>query len=521
LIIGGDKMKNLTLGELKRKLSKQPNHLLANKLVGAYYAEKGQFLESVQYYSKVVTLEQNADNFYNLGVVLHHLKKYSDAEEMYLEALKLEPNRSEIYSNLGGIFRDQQKFNQSLAFYQKAIDLAPDKLIEFSNFFLVLIDLKKYQDALEIIEYMISKSSTNEVFYIQKYDCLKILGLEKESESLLYKLLDLFPSSYKVQWLFAQHLLSVGDYLQGWKIYESRWLVNFASLKKPIFDKPLWLGDFSIKGQTLLVHSEQGLGDTIQFCRYVEKLSFADAKIIFVLPKSLLTILSHLKAFCLMIEDGTPLPDYDAHVPLMSLPLVLSTTLEDIPNSTPYIFADPIKSISWRNILQSEKQLKVGLIWSGGHRPDHPESFAMNERRNLPVEMFMHLKGLDISFFSLQKGEPAESDFALKVTNDWGGPPIQSHVALIQDFSDTAALIDNLDLVISVDTSTAHLAAAMGKPVWLLNRLDSDWRWLKHRIDSPWYPTLKIFRQTKPNDWVEVMENVRQELLEMTSIDKT
>jgi len=519
--MGGDKMKNLTLGELKRKLSKQPNHLLANKLVGSFYAEKGQFLESVKYFSKVVTLEQNADNFYNLGVVLHYLKKYSDAEGMYLEALKLDPNRSEIYSNLGGIFRDQQKFNQSLAFYQKAIDLSPDKLIEFSNFVYVLIDLKKYEDALKIIDYTISKSSTNEVFYVQKYDCLQILGLEKEAESLLYELLELFPSSLNVKWLFAQYLLSTGDYKQGWKYYESRWLASITGLKTFKFDKPLWLGDFSIQGQTLLVHSEQGLGDTIQFCRYIEKLTITDAKIIFVLPRSLLTILSHLKDSCLMIEDGTPLPNFDVHVPLMSLPLALGTTIEDIPNRTPYIFADPVKSISWRKILQSEKRLKVGLIWSGGHRPDHPESFAMNERRNLPFQMLIQLNGLEISFFSLQKGEPAESDFALTVTNDWGGPSIQNHVALIKDFSDTAALIDNLDLVISVDTSTAHLAAAMGKPVWLLNRLDSDWRWLKHRSDSPWYPTLKIYTQTKPNAWFEVIENGRKDLIKLISIDKS
>jgi tetratricopeptide (TPR) repeat protein len=510
-------MNHLSIDQLQKQLEINPENLIANKQLGAIFVQQLKFSESVKYFSKAVTIEQNADNFYNLGVVLQHLKSYQEAEMMYLEAIKHDPLRSEIYSNLGAIYRDVQNFNQSLICYQKCIELAPDNLIEYSNYVVVLLNLKKYEDALLIIDYVILKSNNCEKFILQKYEILIILGMEKEADDLFTFLLNLYPDSLEVRWINANRLLSSGNYLEGWREYESRWFVESAGLRPPLFDKPKWMGDFSIKGKTLLIYAEQGLGDTIQFSRFIPKLSSTRANLIFALPKTLKELHRHLDKFCRLIENASSLPHFDAHVPLMSLPMIFGCTLDNIPNDAPYIFADPSKCLIWKQNLKNDSKFKVGLVWSGGHRADQPNLFSLNDRRNMPVEFLTYLKDIDASFYSLQIGEPAETEFKQYLARDWKGPPIHNLVSQLNDFSDTAALISNLDLVISVDTSTAHLAAAMGKPVWLLNRLDSCWRWLRYTDKSPWYPSIKIYRQSSVNGWPEVMSSVRNDLLELTA----
>jgi tetratricopeptide (TPR) repeat protein len=500
------------INKLKKRIAKNPSDLEANKNLGAYYVNQGNYLESFEYFRNVLLLEKNSDNFYNLGVVFHQLKDYQNAEQMYFEALKLNPNKSECYSNLGAINRDLQNFNQALVYYQKSIDLQPEKLIEYINYSTILINLKKYEDALAIIDFVLSRSNDVEDVLLKKYELLLILGKVEESKELFEKILSLFPLSVNVQWHHAQRLLLLGDYLKGWQAYESRWRSSITGLKEANLAKPKWLGDFSIEGKILLVHSEQGLGDTIQFARYLPLLHSLKAKIIFSVSPNLIDLFKHFKSYCQIILESDPLPEFDAYVPLMSLPYILGTTIDKVPNNVPYIFADSEKVSIWQELIPQSDKLKVGLLWSGGHRPDVPNLFSLNDRRNLPVEYLKYFKGVDAAFFSLQKGDPSESEFEQLSTLGWDGPQIFNYTRLIKDFSDTAALIENLDLVISVDTSTAHLAAAMGKPVWLLNRLDTCWRWLTQRQDSPWYPTIKIYRQEKANDWVGVVLRIRADL---------
>jgi hypothetical protein len=196
----------------------------------------------------------------------------------------------------------------------------------------------------------------------------------------------------------------------------------------------------------------------------------------------------------------------------MSLPLAFKTRLDSIPSCAQYLFAEPEKSKLWQHKLGVKSRPRVGLVWSGGFRPHQPEVWAVNERRNMPFELLGKLKGLAVDFISLQKGEPAASELAAAMRAGWAGPAIADYSTDLQDFSDTAALIENLDLVISVDTSVAHLAAALGKPVWLLNRFDKCWRWLQDRSDSPWYPTVRLYNQARAGDWEEVMQRVRQDL---------
>jgi hypothetical protein len=216
-----------------------------------------------------------------------------------------------------------------------------------------------------------------------------------------------------------------------------------------------------------------------------------------------------------LIEADQSVPPFDYHCPLMSLPRVFQTTLDNVPNKVPYLFAEPDKVQAWATKLGAKSKLRIGLAWSGGFLPNQPETRAIKERRNIPLARLAPLKNLDATFYSLQKGERAGFELQELLGGGWNGPAIIDWTGEIHDFSDTAALIQNLDLVISVDTSTAHLAGAMAKPVWLLNRFDIEWRWLPN---SPWYPTVRLFRQQAPGDWAGVIDRLISELEKLVQV---
>jgi hypothetical protein len=286
-------------------------------------------------------------------------------------------------------------------------------------------------------------------------------------------------------------------------------------LKPRAFSRPRWLGE-PLNGRRILLHAEQGLGDTIQFCRYAPLVAARGGRVILEVPRKLLRLLSGLRGVTQLVAAGDPLPAFDVQCSLMSLPLAFRTRLDTIPAQVPYLAARPETVAYWRHRLGPWTRRRVGLVWSGGFRPDQPESHAVNERRNIPLRLIAQLNQPAIDFVSLQKGEPAESELIALKDAVWPGGNLTNAAPELDDFEDTAGLIETLDLVISVDTSTAHLAAAMGKPVWLLNRFDSCWRWLEQREDSPWYPTLRLFRQTTRGDWQAVTQRVSAALQAMT-----
>jgi hypothetical protein len=244
------------------------------------------------------------------------------------------------------------------------------------------------------------------------------------------------------------------------------------------------------------------------------------AKVVFEVQKPLLELMKSLRGVHHLVAFGDPLPPFDWHCPLLSLPHALGTELQSIPWNGPYLQADAKKTALWQNRLGSRQRSRVGLVWSGGFRPNQPETWAVNARRNMSLQEMLVIVQPKLEFYSLQKGEPAQSE--LKKASAQGGlsKSIIDCVDELQDFSDTAALIAQLDLIISVDTSTAHLAAAMGKEVWLLNRFDTCWRWLLDRDDSPWYPSLRLFRQSEAGDWSRVMDQVRLNLEHKWSMEQ-
>jgi Glycosyltransferase family 9 (heptosyltransferase) len=210
--------------------------------------------------------------------------------------------------------------------------------------------------------------------------------------------------------------------------------------------------------------------------------------------------------------EGETLPPFDCYCPQLSLPHIFKTTLETVPAPIPYLFSDPAKAQYWHEKLGEKTKPRIGLVWSGGFHVHRPETWAWNKRRNLNLDHLKYFRDLPFEFYSLQKGDPAESELRNAQQSGWDGPAIINFTDELKDFSDTAALIEQLDLVISVDTSTAHLAGAMGKPVWLLNRFDCCWRWLEQNSRSPWYPNMTIFNQPRPGDWDNVLNQMVQAL---------
>jgi hypothetical protein len=294
----------------------------------------------------------------------------------------------------------------------------------------------------------------------------------------------------------AMCLLLRGDFSQGWQEYEWRWKLPEIRRIDPKIPGPAWDGS-PLDGESIFLHAEQGFGDTIQFARYIPMVAQRGARVILACQPEVAPLIRQIEGIERIILPGEPRPACDTHLPLLSLPRIFETRLDTIPAKVPYIHADPERAEHWKSRLAEHAgSLKVGLCWSGR---------AMHSRdifRSIPPEQLAPLASVEgVRFFSLQKGAATAPPI-----------PLIDPTPELHDFSDTAALINNLDLVITVDTAVAHVAGAMGKPVWLLLSFCPDWRWLLERPDSPWYPTARVFRQASAGDWRAVMLDVANAL---------
>ncbi|QWT45482.1 tetratricopeptide repeat protein [Azospira inquinata] len=306
--------------------------------------------------------------------------------------------------------------------------------------------------------------------------------------------------------------LRLGDYEAGWAHYEWRWRRRPA----PVLPGRPWRGDFSLAGKTLVLYAEQGYGDTLQFCRYLPQVVALGARVILRVPGPLVPLLRSLPGAPLVQGDDAPPPPGDAHCPLLSLPLALGRTRPE--GGAPYLAPDPELSRSWAARLATsektgaERPLRIGLVWAGGERPQQPEARSINRRRNVPLALLAPLAQVPsprpLHFISLQKGEAALAQLAQLDEASWPAPRPEDFSAFLTDFAQSAALVAQLDLVITVDTAVAHLAGALGRPVWIFNRRDHCWRWGEGEGPSPWYPTARLFRQSAPGDWPGVVARV-------------
>ena len=317
--------------------------------------------------------------------------------------------------------------------------------------------------------------------------------------------LSINPNYFDALWNKSLSLLIQGDFESGLLLYESRWLSYKASeaAGRRSFEKPTWLGKESLEGKTILLYGEQGLGDFIQFCRYVQLVSKNGGRVILEVPKSLATLLKDLPGISLLVILGDELPSFDFVCPIMSLPLALGANLETIPSKNSYIASDPEKVAKWQLRLGEKRKKRIGLVWSGSasHKNDHNRSLTL-------TDMLKHLPP-NFEYVSLQK-EVREGDRDALTSSD-----VKHYGDQLVDFSETAALCDLMDIIISVDTSVAHLAGALGKTTWILLPYVPDWRWLLDRDDSPWYSSIRLYRQETAGKWDEPLKKVSVDLISL------
>ena len=497
---------------IEKELKIQADYAPAHLNLGLSLNELKRFTEAIAAFDRAIEIKPDyAQAHLGRGCAKRGQNQMADALVSFGRAIKAKPDYYDAYIDAGNILKIMNPAAAVTA-YSKAIELKPDRPVPYANCAAVLTHLHQFQAAVAHCDRAIELDPSYAGYYINRADALGKLGNLPGAIASIDQALKINPDLVTAHQNKAFLLLAAGRYDEGWALNEWRWKADYTK-NAAKFSQPLWLGAEPLHGKTILLRHEQGLGDTIQFCRYASLVAERGARVVLQVQRPLRALLEGLPGVAEVVAGNDPLPEFDYQCPLLSLPLAFKTRPETIPSFPRYIHPDTTKVSLWKQRLGESRNLRVGLVWSGGFRPGQPSVWAVNERRNMPFDQLSALNCRNIDFFSLQKGEPAESQWKIIVTEGWSGPAIIDHTNELKDFSDTAALIENLDLVISVDTSTAHLAAAMGKPVWLLNRFDSCWRWFLDREDSPWYPSVRIYRQERMGDWQPMIERVRQDLL--------
>jgi tetratricopeptide (TPR) repeat protein len=489
-----------------------PDFVEAHHNLGTVLVALGRPDAAAQAYANAIRFDPDfAEAHYNLGTVLLGRGQPEKALAAHRAAIRCQPDHAEAHAGLGKTLQDLGRPQEAAEAYTAAIRLRPDYAEAYVNLGTILKAVGRLDDAAHAHRTAIRiKPGFAEAHY-NLGNTLKALGQLDAAIAAYEQAISIRPDFAEAHVNLGMELLLAGELPRGWAAYEWRLRKKSPLLQPRIFTQPQWRGE-ALNGRRILLHAEQGLGDAIQFCRYVPWVAAEGGCVILEAPRTLLRLLSGLDGVSELVAAGDALPEFDVQCSLMSLPFAFGTALDTIPARVPYLAARPERADFWRDRLGPRTRRRIGLVWSGGFRPDQPELHAVNQRRNIPLRLLGQLNHPAIEFVSIQKGEPAESELRALRQELWPGGNLHDAAPAIDDFADTAGLIEVLDLVISVDTSTAHLAAAMGKPVWLLNRFDSCWRWLEYRDDSPWYPGLRLFRQTAPGDWQGVMNRVRAAL---------
>ena len=404
---------------------------------------------------------------------------------------------------LGFLAHQAGRDDQAVALIQRAIAINPRFAPYHSNLAHALIELGRRHEALNHFEQAIKVDGSFYEAQIGLAILLRENGLVDESIERLRAVVMADPNNALAHANLGYAFMLRGDMSDGWRELEWRFRVPAAEDQSLRFSKPRWKGEVDGK-PTILVHAEQGLGDTIQFCRYVPLAAERGVHVVLEVQRPLARLLRSLQGDAIVVARGDPLPHFDYHIPMMSLPVVFETTTANVPSSVPYLYPNKADMALRKGQVEaaSEQGYRIGLVWAGKASQGIAHLSAVDRQRSIDVAQILPLLGVPgVSVFSLQKDVAAPSDIG-----------IVDLMAQVKDMADTAALIANLDLVISVDTSVAHLAAAIGKPIWLLDRFNHDWRWLASQLTSPWYPTMRIYRQRAFGDWAPVIADMANDL---------
>ncbi|MFO1024974.1 MAG: tetratricopeptide repeat-containing glycosyltransferase family protein [Acetobacteraceae bacterium] len=464
---------------------------------------QGRAAEAESFYRRALHLEPEfVTAWMNLGLAHMELGNLDAAEEFEREALRLDPDLPDAHNHLGMVHYKRGRLAEAENCFRTALRLNPAHPHATLN----LGSVRQVFDHPDEAEGLFRRAMELGVNASHARSNLALCMMEQvrpeEAETLCREAIADSPNYPEAKANLALALLTMGRLQEGWGYYETRWEVEGKNRPVPRLEQPRWTGQ-KLNGETVLLYAEQGFGDTLQFCRYVPKVAEAGARVVLVVPRPLRRLMMALPGVdVLLAEDDDTLPAFDFHCPLLSLPHAFGTGLDTIPAEMPYLKGDPH---AWRSVLEGLPGLKVGLVWAGKSRTDQPHAVALDKRRSMRLQDMAPLFEVPgVSFVSLQLGPPARQMRTLPE-----GAVLHDVSARIADWADTADLIAGLDLVIAVDTAVAHLAGALGKPVWMLNRFDSCWRWMVGREDTPWYPTMRIFRQHERNDWTSVIDDVR------------
>ena len=478
---------------------------------GILLRELGRPQEALMALDQAIALRPGyAEAHGNRGNVLVDLGQNEDALGSYATALAMNPAYFEVLSNRVAPLRALRRPQEALAASDEALAVNADYAEAHSNRGAALYDLRRLEEALDAYDRATSLKPGYATAYSNRGTVLLELRRLEDALASYDAALAAEPDHADAHYNQAMCRLALGDDAGGWAQYEWRWKTDQLRPALCHADWPLWLGGESVAGRTILLHAEQGLGDTLQFVRYAPAVAALGAKVVLEVPPGLETLLSRVEGVAQVAAIGEPLPPFDVQTPMMSLPHALPQ--EGFGLQTAYLAADKAKAAAWAERLGPSPELRVGLCWAGGLRPDQLIADGIDQRRSLPLAAFAPLAAVEgASFYSLQKGPRSSQPLDL-TGQGWAGPEIVDLTSELKDFADTAALVANLDLVITCDTAVAHLAGGMGKPVWILNRHDACWRWLDGRDDSPWYPSARLFRQETPGDWEKVIGRVAEAL---------
>jgi Flp pilus assembly protein TadD len=490
-------------------LAVQPNNADAMHLLGMVTNARGNGGAAVEMIRRAIAIKPHAAQFHNsLGTVLGAHGDAIGAASAFRQAISLKPDDAEAHRNLGLACQRQGRLEEAVISFRHSVHLRPGYLEALHDLAGALQTLGWRSESTEVQRELLEREGGPvESFVALGLEYRQLRRLD-DSVAVLRRAVDLSANDAAAHFNLGLVLLEKGEFPEGFREYEWRWGLPDYAARRRKFSQPLWDGS-ELRGRTILLYTEQGLGTSVQFIRYAPLVAARGGKVIVQCPSRLTDLFKTVRGVCRVVSGSESLPHFDVHAPLVSLPMLFGTTLNTVPVSIPYMSVDPARLAAWENRIGAEVNvLKVGLVWQGSPKPDPARSCDLAE--------FAPLAGVDgVVFYSLQIGEGAS-----QATRPPAAMRLVDLCKFQNDFADTAGAISRLDLVISVDTSVAHVAGALGKPVWTVLPYLSDWRWMVDRADTPWYPTMRLFRQTRQGEWGPVFDQVARELRALASVNQ-
>ncbi len=482
----------------QQALSLEPNDAAIYSNLGMVLQKQGLHTQAIACYRQALAINPNyAEAYNNLGSILREQRQFTEAVTCYMQALAINPNYAEAYTNLGSAMEERGELAEAITYYRQAIAINPKLALAHNNLGSALQEQGQLDEAISC--YHQALAIDPQIAMVHHNLAHTLLLKDEQAQAMLHLQIDC-PQDADERVGLAYLLLLAGDFRRGFAEYEYRWQ-SWQTPPRP-FSQPTWDGS-SLAGKTILLHAEQGLGDTIQFIRYAYLVANYGGRLVVECQPSLFRLFKTIPCIDRLIIQNQPLPEFDVHAPLMSLPWILDTTLDNLPAQIPYL---NVQESAIKLTALPEENLKVGIFWASDSQS------KTSQKRSCPLDNFLTITDIPkISFYNLQKDVSEADRILLKKTQ-----LVEDLSHLLNDFADTAAIVAQLDLVIAIDTSVAHLAGALGKPVWLLLPFAPDWRWMLKREDSPWYPTMRLFRQPFPGDWASVFVKVAEALQKLS-----